>query len=107
MYTHGIEVLDRTHNHAVVGMVTHDLEFEFFPALDRFFDQDLRNGARFEAVAGHELEFFHGVGEACALAAKDVRRADNNWQSNRLDSFSGLGHTRFELFLFGVAGASG
>ena len=36
---HGVEVLDRADDDAVVRFVTHDLELEFLPTGDRAFDE--------------------------------------------------------------------
>ena len=41
VHAHGVEVLDGADDHAVVRVVTHHLEFELLPALDRLLDQDL------------------------------------------------------------------
>ena len=41
--THRVDVLHRTDDGGVVGLVPHDLVFEFLPAKNGFFNQDLGN----------------------------------------------------------------
>jgi len=104
--THRVQILDRTDHHTVVGVVSHDLELEFLPTLDRFFDQDLRNRAGFEAMTSYKLELFHGVGKAGAFATKDVCGANNYREADFLDGLASTCHARLDLFLFGIASAA-
>ena len=41
---HGVEVFDGTHDNEIVSRVTHDFQFVFFPAQDRFLNPGLANG---------------------------------------------------------------
>jgi len=52
---HRVHVLDGADDDDVVGEVAHDLEFEFLPAEDRFFDEALVDGREVKA-AGEDFE---------------------------------------------------
>ena len=95
MHTHGVDVLDRADDHAVVGAVAHDFELVFLPALDRGLNQHLVDRARSEAGLDDALEFRHVVGDASATTTEDVRRADDRRQlhlaQHRFCFFVGVG----------------
>ncbi len=92
VHPHRVEVLDRADNHAVVGVVAHDLKFVFFPALDAALDQDLIDRAGVNTASSHQLELFWGVGERGALTAQDVGRPDDDGQTHLFHHHSGLFH---------------
>ena len=85
VHAHRVEVLDRADDHAVVGPVAHDLELVLLPAGDRLLDEDLADRAGVEAVGGEPLELLGGRGDAGALAAEDVGRADDDGQADALE----------------------
>src|SRR5690606_38065215 len=89
---HGVEVLDRADDHAVVGAVPHDLELELLPPGDRPLDEDLADRAGGQAGGGDALELGPGGGDAGPLAAEDVRRAHDHRQADALDDGDGLVH---------------
>ena len=65
VHTREVEVLDRTNDDAVVGLVPHDLEFVLLPSGDGGLDEDLADGTGFETLGGDVAEaFFRG---SCAM----------------------------------------
>src|SRR5690606_29705376 len=77
VHPHGVEVLDRTHDDAVVGLVAHDFHLEFFPAQQRLFDEQFAGGRGFETATADDFEFFGVVGNAAARAAHGEAGADD------------------------------
>ena len=77
MYTHRVEVLDRADNNAIVSLITHHLHFEFFPAQQRFLDQNLRDRREFEAALKENPNRYRGLYGAAraAEAAGDQEKA--------------------------------
>ena len=68
VHPHGVEVLDRAHDHHVVGGVAHHLQLEFLPAQQRLLDQDLAHRAGVEAAEADGSKFLRVVGDATAGA---------------------------------------
>ena len=64
VHAHGIQVFDRADDNAVVVAVPHDLHFEFLPADDRLFEQDLVGRRHFQSVRDDALEFLAVVGDS-------------------------------------------
>ena len=88
---HRIEVFDAADNHHVIGGVTHHLQFEFLPAQQRLFDQNLGDGAGFQAAFADRPEFFRVVGDATPRAAQGEGRPDDaRIGPNRLADLLGL-----------------
>ena len=78
MNTHGIEILDRANNHAIVRAITHDFDFKFLPSEQRFLDEHLGDRRHIES-AGHDfLEFLTVVSNAAPASPQGVSRADND-----------------------------
>ena len=92
MHTHRVEVLDRAHHDHVVVTVTHQLELEFLPAVDGFLDQHVGRRGCGEAVTGHPVDVFGGVGHARAEPTHGERRANHNRQAEFGDGFANLVH---------------
>ncbi|CAB4344254.1 unannotated protein [freshwater metagenome] len=90
VHAHRVDIFDGANNHAVVGVITHDFEFVFFPTSDRGFDQDLGDRARLEAVGGDLFELFHRRCNAGSASAQDVGRTNNRWESDSSDHRHGL-----------------
>src|SRR3546814_5782173 len=44
VHTHGVQVLDRANDNAVIGAVAHDFHLVFFPAQQGFFDEQFFGG---------------------------------------------------------------
>src|SRR5205085_8765147 len=83
VHTHRIEVLYRTHDHAVVDTVAHDLEFELFPTGDRTLDEDLADWAGVKAFCREAKQFVLVGGDAGAFAAEDERRTHDDGEPDR------------------------
>ncbi len=78
MHAHGVEVLDRADDDAVVLAVAHHLHLVFFPADQRFLDQQFTGGRSFQPAGADLDEFFHVVGDAAAGAAHGEGWADDD-----------------------------
>ena len=92
VHPHRVQVLDGADHHAVVGPVPHHLELELLPAHDRLLDQDLGDGAGFQAGRSHALELLSGGSDARAAAAENVRGAHDHGQAHGPDRLAGLLH---------------
>ena len=92
MHTHRIDVLDAADDHAVVGVVTHDLQLVLLPAVHRLLDQDLADRAGSETVCCDLLELLGGERDPRTTAPEDVRRADHSGQAEVGDHDTGLLH---------------
>ncbi len=88
--THGVEVLDRTDDHHVVGVVAHDLELVFLPSRDRLFDQDLRHRARRQPVRRDPAHLLGVVGKPGATPAEDERRSHDDRVAHFLGHLHGF-----------------
>jgi len=88
---HGIHIFDETdRNHLILG-IPHHFKFQFFPPLDRFFDEDLADETRRDAAGGNDTQFLHIIHMASAGSAHGVRRPDH-------DGVAQLGRNLFGLF---------
>ena len=83
VHAHGIEVLDRTDDDAVVVLVAHDLHFVFLPAEQRLLDQQFAGRTGFETALADLDEFFLVVGDAAAAAAHSERRSNDGRKAQR------------------------
>ena len=77
MHPHGIEILDRTNDDAVVGTIPHHFHLEFFPTDERFFDQDLVYRRHGETALSDLFKLFPVVSDPAAAATQSERRPDN------------------------------
>ncbi len=90
---HRVDVFNRANDHAVVGAVTHDLHFKFFPAEQRFVDQYFRDRREIEAAGDDFLIFLAVVSNATALAAEGESGPDDQREgSDFLRNFAGFFH---------------
>ncbi len=69
---HRVDVLDRAHDHDVVGVVAHHLELELAPADDRLVEQHLADRRGLEPVRDDPLELLVGARDAAAAPAERV-----------------------------------
>ena len=92
MHAHGIEVLDRADDDAVVRLVAHHLHFVFFPAQQRFLDQQFVGGGCFQSALADGFEFFGVVGDAAACSAQRETGTDDGREANVLLHVPGLSH---------------
>ena len=77
---HGVEVLDRADDDAVVGAVAHHLHLEFLPAEHRLLDQHLADRRGAQAGEHDVLELVAVVGDAGAEPAQGIGRPDDGRQ---------------------------
>ena len=102
MHPHGINVFNRTDDNCVIGCVAHDLHFKFFPAQQRFVDQNLIHRAGIKPGLAKMFIIFAIERHTTASAPKRKRRADNGRQPDmlqRVETFlHGIGNHRFGVF---------
>ncbi len=87
---HGVEVLDGADDDDVVGRVAHDLHLELLPAEEALLDEDRVDGAEFEAVGDHVVEFVAVVGDAAAGAAEGEAGAEDAGEADVVSDGAGL-----------------
>ena len=78
MHTHGIEVLNAAHDHAVVRHVAHDFQLELLPTRDGFLDEDLANGRRDDALRSEVEKVILIVRDPGAGSSEDKARSDDD-----------------------------
>ena len=88
MNPYGIEVFHAAHRNDVAPAVPHDLEFDFLPAGDAFFHQNLMDGGKPQTVAGDFAQFLRRFRDAAAAAAQGEGGADDD----RITDFLRKGH---------------
>ena len=70
--SHGIKVFDGTDDNNIVCQVPHDLEFKFFPAQQRLFDQNLMYGRNIQTSIYNRLVFLSI--KCCSSASASERK---------------------------------
>jgi hypothetical protein len=85
VHPHGVDVLDGADDHAVVGVIAHDLELVLLPAGDGLLDEDLADGAGGDAVGGEATELIGRGRDTGATTTEDVRRPDDGGQADVVD----------------------
>ena len=85
---HRVDVLDRTDDDDVVGLVAHHLELELLPAEDRLLEHDLVDERGVEAPLGDLGELLAVVGDAAPRAPQGEGGADDD----RKPDLGGDGH---------------
>ena len=82
MHAHGVEVFDGADDDAVVGSVAHHLHLVFFPADERFFDQQFSWSATASRPRCADFfELFAVVGDAATRAAQGEGGPDDERES--------------------------
>src|SRR3954463_988845 len=90
MYAHGVDILDRADDDAVVRLVADHLHLEFLPAENALLDQHFV-GRRGIETALHDLEELSlGVGDATTRAAERERRPDDGGQTDIVERLQRL-----------------
>ncbi|MFW3616658.1 hypothetical protein [Billgrantia antri] len=92
MHAHGIEVLDRADDDAVVVLVANDLHLVLLPAQQRLVDQQLVVVGELEAAGADLLELLLVVGHATAGAAHGVGGTNDHREAQRFLDAPGLLH---------------
>ncbi len=82
MYAHGIDVLDRADDDAVVVVVADHLHLVLFPAEHGFLEQHLVGGRSVQAARHRALEFLAVIGDAPAAAAEGKGRPDDGREAD-------------------------
>ena len=78
MDAHGINVLNKADRDHIVVRITDDLQFQFFPAKDRFFHKHLAHQTGLQASGADRLQFFPVVHQAAAGAAHGIGRTQHH-----------------------------
>ncbi len=84
VHAHRIQILDRTDDDAIVVAVAHHFHLEFFPAEQRFLDQQLARRRGFQSALADLDELLAVVGDAAAAAAHREGRADHRREAQHL-----------------------
>ena len=97
---HGVEVFDAADDHHVVGGVAHHLQFKFLPAQKRLFNQDLIDGAGFQAAVAQRPKFLWVVGNPATRTAQGEGRPNDarvaaDLMANRFGLLHGGGDPRW------------
>ena len=90
MNAHGVDVFDEADGDFLAFGIAHDFEFEFFPAFDGFFDQNLADEACGKSAADHHPEFLEVVDQTAAGSAHGVGRPDDAGQIDSLQDVFGF-----------------
>ena len=83
MHAHGVEILNRTDNDAVIIAVTHHFHLVLFPAEYGFFQQHLGGRRKIQTVFTNINELFLVVSDTATAAAHGKGRPDNNRETDR------------------------
>ena len=78
VYSHGIDVLDRTDHYHVVVLVTHQLELVFLPADDGLLEEHFGCWAGLQAGAGNPFQIGLVVRDTRSGATHRERRANDD-----------------------------
>ena len=74
----GINVLHITNDYTIIRLIAHNFIFDFFPAGNGPFHEDLIDRAEFDAARGNHEELFFVMSNAAACTAQGIRRSDDN-----------------------------
>ena len=82
MHAHRVDILNRTHDDAIIRLVADNFHFVFFPAENAFLDQHLICRRRIDAALDNLDEFRLVVRDAAASSAHREGRPDNRRQAD-------------------------
>ena len=85
MDAHGVQVLDGTHDDAVVRTVADHLHLELLPADQALLDQELVGGRQVQATLADLLELLRVVGNAAARAPQREAGPDDHREAGAAD----------------------
>ena len=94
VHADGIDIFHGAHDDTVVCTVAHNFEFDFLPAGDASFYQDLVDRRKFDTAVGDFFHFIAVVGDAAAGAAQGVSRTDDDRVADAVSESDG----RFQFF---------
>ena len=97
MHAHRIDVFDGANDDRVIGAVAHDLHLEFFPAQQRFIDQNLRHRRGIQPRAANRLVIVAVIGHAATGAAQREGGADDRGQADMFKRGHRLGNTGIDV----------
>ena len=83
---HGIEILNRTNDDAVVVLVSNDLHLKLFPTNERFIDKQLIGWRQFETALTNGLELHSVVSNTAAGATHGKGRANDARETDLLEN---------------------
>ena len=78
MNAHRVKVFNRTNDNAIVHAITDNFHFKFFPADQRFFNEEFIGWGRFKATTANRFEFLFVVGDAATGSSQSERRSDDD-----------------------------
>ena len=82
VHAHRVDVLDRAHDHHVVGVIAHHLELVLLPAEEAALDEHLARGRQLETAAHDILVLLAVVRDAATGAAQRERGANDRWEAH-------------------------
>ena len=85
----GVDVFHVADDDAVVGLIAHDFVFDFLPAGNGAFDEDLVDWAEFDAARGDHEQFVFVMGDAAAGTAEGKGRTDDDRIADLIGEFDG------------------
>ena len=77
-----IHVFHRTHGDCIAAVIAHHFEFDFLPAGDAFFDEDLMDRRTVQTVLRNLFELFFRFSDAAARSAERKRGAHDHGVSD-------------------------
>ena len=94
MNPHRVNIFHITYGNAVALAVTHHLIFDFLPACDAAFDQNLSDTGKSQSVRQDFFQFHHIVCDTAAASAEGVCRTKHD----RISNLSRKCNTVFHIF---------
>ena len=88
--SHWVEVFYRADDHDIVIQVAHDLELEFFPAQNRFLDQQLMDWRKLETPVDNLTKLLQIEGYSSPRSAQRVGRPNHRRQTDFLEQSLGF-----------------
>ena len=98
MNTHRVDVFNEADRDHLIVRVPDDLQFQFLPAQNRLFDQDLANEAGPDSAVSDDPQFLLVPGNAPAPSAERIRRSHHNRVAQTIGNLEG--------FFYGVGGCA-
>ena len=105
MHAHRVDVFNRAHHDAVIGVVTHQLQFVFLPPHNGLLQEHFVGRRLVEPIGDHPNQLCFGMGKARAQTTHRERRSDDDGIAHFLGKRPRILH-RGRNGTFGNIGAS-